>query len=426
MGGVNETFSLVSPVFAIYRAHIPQIGPGLPGFGWYPLWICAGLFASIFFLGLASWIVPKSWQDREVLFRKKHFILSDFNSFRSQHLNSNPLAWLVNRNASMRQSRIFLILYIAVAWLAITLYSSLVDRVEPSFIFTGMSLLWLGSLWFRIDLTRHTVSSISEAKESGALEQILVTPIDERQFRRGHFRAMASFWAWPLISLMIAPVLYICIQVFMHPEMLDEGGLILGLSTGLTDRFQFGLSYGSPNLIGDDSLKWYPRPEAKLKYLVIDESMSMPALAIGLNTQGLGDYRSEDTLQRYETKALGVYGAFSKNWETLLGNMGFHSGMNYSFLENSDGDEDLNLFFGLDLEFNPEFSLLMEYNSALNENDKTAETMSINSSGYLNAALRWSFVESLHLELHLNNLLFDDEKVDYFKRELKITYIEFF
>ena len=39
MGGVNETFSLVSPVFAIYRAHIPQIGPGLPGFGWYPLWI---------------------------------------------------------------------------------------------------------------------------------------------------------------------------------------------------------------------------------------------------------------------------------------------------------------------------------------------------------------------------------------------------
>ena len=230
MGGVNETFSFVSPVFAIYRAHIPQIGPGLPGFGWYPFWICAGLFASIFFLGLASWIVPKSWQDREVLFRKKHFILSDFNSFRSQHLNSNPVSWLVNRNASMRQSRIFLILYIAVAWLAITLYSSLVDRVEPSFIFTGMSLLWLGSLWFRIDLTRHTVSSISEAKESGALEQILVTPIDERQFRRGHFRAMASFWAWPLISLMMAPVLYICIQVLMHPEMLDEGGLIFGIT----------------------------------------------------------------------------------------------------------------------------------------------------------------------------------------------------
>ena len=95
-------------------------------------------------------------------------------------------------------------------------------------------------------------------------------------------------------------------------------------------------------------------------------------------------------------------------------------------LETNDGDEDLNLFFGLDLELNPEFSILLEYNSALNENDMTAETMSISKGWYLNAAVRWSFVESLHLELDLNNLLFDDDKVDYFKREIKITYIEYF
>ena len=56
----------------------------------------------------------------------------------------------------------------------------------------------------------------------------------------------------------------------------------------------------------------------------------------------------------------------------------------------------------------------------------TAETMSISKGGYLNAAVRWSFVESLHLELDLNNLLFNDEKVEYFKREIKITYIEYF
>ena len=72
------------------------------------------------------------------------------------------------------------------------------------------------------------------------------------------------------------------------------------------------------------------------------------------------------------------------------------------------------------------FLFLLEYNSALNENDMSARTISVSKGGYLNAALRWSFVESLHLELHLNNLLFDDEKVDYFKRELKITYIEYF
>ena len=101
-------------------------------------------------------------------------------------------------------------------------------------------------------------------------------------------------------------------------------------------------------------------------------------------------------------------------------------GLDPNFLETTDGDEDVNIFFGLDLELNPEFSVLFEYNSALNENDMTAKTMSISRGGYLNAALRWSFVESLHLELDLNNLLFDDEKVEYFKREIKLTYIEYF
>ena len=210
----------------------------------------------------------------------------------------------------------------------------------------------------------------------------------------------------------------------MDMRIQDEGGLVLGLSAGITDRFQFGMSFGSPNLIGDENLEWYPRPEAKLKYLIVDENLSMPAFALGLNTQGLGDF--VDTLQRYEIKALGLYGAMSKNWKSPLGNIGLHTGLNYSFLENEDGDSDPNLFFGMDVEFNPEFSFLLEYNSALNENGMTARTMSISKGGYLNAALRWSFVESLHLELHLNNLLFDDEEVDYFKRELKITYIEYF
>ncbi len=210
----------------------------------------------------------------------------------------------------------------------------------------------------------------------------------------------------------------------MDMRIQDEGGLVLGLSAGITDRFQFGMSFGSPNLIGDENLEWYPRPEAKLKYLIVDENLSMPALALGLNTQGSGDY--VDTLQRYEIKALGLYGAMSKNWKSPLGNIGLHTGLNYSFLETEDGDSDPNLFFGIDVEFNPEFSFLLEYNSALNENGMTARTMSVSKGGYLNAALRWSFVESLHLELHLNNLLFDDEEVDYFKRELKITYIEYF
>ena len=212
----------------------------------------------------------------------------------------------------------------------------------------------------------------------------------------------------------------------MQMRVQKNGGLTSSLSVGITDRFQFGLSFGSANLIGDDSLEWYPRPEANLKYRLIDETTSMPGLSIGLDTQGQGQFNEADTLMRYDVKAMGIYAAASKNWVTPLGNLGLHMGTNYNFTEVNDGDKDINYFFGFDMEFNPELSILLEYNAALNENDMTAKTMSISKGGYLNAAIRWTFVERLHIEMDFNNLLFDDEKVDYFKRELKITYIEYF
>ena len=158
----------------------------------------------------------------------------------------------------------------------------------------------------------------------------------------------------------------------------------------------------------------------------MSENLTFPGMALGLNTQGFGNFHEADSLNRYAMKAYGLYLAASKNWKSPFGNMGLHTGINYNFIETADGDDDPNLFFGIDFELNPEFSFLVEYNSALNENDQTAKTMSINKGGYLNAAVRWTFVESLHLELNLNNLLFDEDEVDYFKREIKITYIEYF
>lgn len=209
-------------------------------------------------------------------------------------------------------------------------------------------------------------------------------------------------------------------------RMQKAGCLTAGLAAGLTDRFMFGLSYGASQLIGDQEPTPYPRPEANLKYRLIDETSKIPGVAIGLDTQGFGQYHPADSLKRYDVKAYGVYAAASKNWHFALGNAGLHGGLNYNFTESSDGDKDVNLFCGFDIELNPEFSILAEYNAALNENDQTVSSLALNKGGYLNAALRWTFVDHLHIELQFNNLLFDEDKVDYFNRELKITYIEYF
>ena len=204
------------------------------------------------------------------------------------------------------------------------------------------------------------------------------------------------------------------------------GGLTSSISVGLTDRFQLGISYGSANLIGDDSLIWYPKPETNLKYLLIDESETSPGISLGIDTQGLGKFNSDDSLMRYDTKALGLFAVASKNWVTPLGNLGWHFGSNYNFVENNDNDKDVNFFMGFDIEFNPELSMMFEYNAALNENNMTSKNIAISRGGYLNAGVRWTFVERLHIEIDFNNLMFDKKKVDYFNREIKITYIEYF
>ena len=204
------------------------------------------------------------------------------------------------------------------------------------------------------------------------------------------------------------------------------GGLTSSISVGLTDRFQLGISYGSANLIGDDSLIWYPKPETNLKYLLIDESETSPGISLGIDTQGLGKFNSGDSLMRYDTKALGLFAVASKNWVTPLGNLGWHFGSNYNFVETSDNDKDINFFMGFDIEFNPELSIMLEYNAALNENNMTSKNIAISRGGYLNAGVRWTFVERLHIEMDFNNLMFDKKKVDYFNREIKITYIEYF
>lgn len=203
------------------------------------------------------------------------------------------------------------------------------------------------------------------------------------------------------------------------------GGLTAGLSVGITDRFMFGLSYGASYLIGDAEPVAYPRPEVILKYRLIDESVSTPGMALGLDTQGFGSYDA-DSLKRYSTKAYGAYLVMSKNWRSPLGNMGAHLGVNYNFTEQEDGDRDVSGFAGFDVEVNPELSFLLEYNAALNENEYGARDIALSRGGYLNGAIRWTFVEHLHIEFHFNNLLFDDKKVDTFNRELKVTYIEYF
>jgi len=208
-----------------------------------------------------------------------------------------------------------------------------------------------------------------------------------------------------------------------------NGGFTPKLSVGFTDNFSFGVSFGIQKLMGDEELYYNKTtPEVQMKYRIYEESESMPALVYGLDTQGRGNYITEDStaiINRYEQKAWGMYMVLSKNW-SFLGNLGLHIGLCKSISENDDGDKDFNVFFGIDKEINRSFSLLIEYDSAINDNDYEFKDISFGKGkGYLNAGIRWAVSPSLMMELNFNDIN-QNTDAEYTNREIKIMYSESF
>ena len=138
--------------------------------------------------------------------------------------------------------------------------------------------------------------------------------------------------------------------------LMKDGGVLPKMLFGISDRFTFGVSFGIQQFIGvGDISKNKSAPEVQMKYRLYDETDIRPAIVLGLNTQGKGKYFDRSGFERYEQKALGVYLMASRNWNAL-GNLGFHFGINKNTFENSDRDEDINLFFGIDKEINDSLS----------------------------------------------------------------------
>ncbi len=202
-------------------------------------------------------------------------------------------------------------------------------------------------------------------------------------------------------------------------RLYPEGGLLGGLQIGLSDRFYLGVFFGGENIIGEGKINWNPEPGLQFAYRIIDENILLPGIAIGYNSQGYGAYIKGE--KRYTIKSRGFYAVAGKNY-AFLGDLSFHGGINYS-LEREDGDKDVNLFAGILKSLSNDFSLLAEYDVAVNDNDFHSIGR---GKGYLNVGIRWLFAGRLSLQFQFKNILENKENVPYSNREIKIAYLEHF
>lgn len=199
-------------------------------------------------------------------------------------------------------------------------------------------------------------------------------------------------------------------------DFFQQGGMTMSMAAGALDRLMFGISYGGTGVIGSGSAVMQPLPGVMLKYRIIDESMALPAIAVGFESQGKESYI--DSTQRFTIKSRGVFAAASKNY-SFLGNLSIHGGMNWS-MERKDDDSDLDFFVGIEKTIGPEISLFWEYDFALNDNGPRSLGR---GNGYMNAGVRWSFGNGFALGFDLKNVVKNQEYVTIGNRTLKVEWV---
>ena len=236
---------------------------------------------------------------------------------------------------------------------------------------------------------------------------------------------------YPPINLITIPTAGTMPRGFFSFEntFMKEGSILPQFSIGITDNFMLGISFGISNFIGDGNMKKNRSyPEAQIKYRIFDETEKMPAMVIGIDTQGRGKFLNKYSLDRYEQKSHGLYFVISRNWKAL-GNFGFHFGLNKNLTESNDKDDDINIFLGFDKELNKSFSIYGEYNFARDDdqfNDGLGDIIYRGGNGYFNAGLRWSATNNIMLEVNANDISKNNKNSDAINRELKVIYFEQF
>jgi hypothetical protein len=221
----------------------------------------------------------------------------------------------------------------------------------------------------------------------------------------------------------------------------EQGGLLASLSAGVSNKVMFGVSFGGLDLIGDaQKITWNPMPGVHFIYRITEESMKLPAIVLGFDSQGYGPYYPESSsfafpdtscpcappatppppydenmFDRYQFKSRGFYCVVSKGYATFV-NAGLHAGVSYS-LDKGEGEETTpTIFMSGDFRVVSDLAFLVEYDFALNDTK-------IYSRGILNIGVRWAFGRNMFFDFDLQNALgtADGGKTDV-RRIIKLTY----
>ncbi|MCS7000536.1 MAG: hypothetical protein RML15_07775 [Bacteroidota bacterium] len=173
--------------------------------------------------------------------------------------------------------------------------------------------------------------------------------------------------------------------------MFEQGGMLGETLWSPLSRVQVGIGYSGSRVIGSLPVEWQGVPAVQVRWRVVDETLTFPAVAIGLETLGRGNIIAH----AFATPAPGAFLALSKQFRWALGGCAVHLGAGYSFDLRFNG-RDMNAWVGLEQSLGRSAALSVELNPQSVERDLPL---------LLNAVVRWSVLRGATLELYARDML---------------------
>jgi hypothetical protein len=168
----------------------------------------------------------------------------------------------------------------------------------------------------------------------------------------------------------------------------EQGGALFSVQYAPLTNLTLGLSYSANNVLGNSPAQGQELPGVSLRWRIINETLAMPAIAIGFSNQGRGIIARNE----FRTQSPGLYAAVSKSFQ-FWGTSAIHGGVHYS-LEPSGDKRGVNAYVAAEKSLWTFASLAIEYNPTL-QADMTRYT----TKGLLNASLRCYLGDGFTVEL---------------------------
>lgn len=205
----------------------------------------------------------------------------------------------------------------------------------------------------------------------------------------------------------------------IYGQIFTNGGLLFAFDMTPFKNFNIGISYSGSNLLGDGNIIMQKYPGFNIRWRIVDETKSIPAILIGVNSQGRGEYFKNE--KRFQVMSPGFFAVASKSFSWALGDFAIHAGVNYSW-EQPSGNYAPNIWLGFDHSIGKPVSISFE----LNPNFAATKELALVNRILLNAAVRWTIVNNITLEFIFHDLFNHTINRSGFERWIGLEFIHNF